>query len=79
MPLTPSPFGADMLTTPREEQAIELLTQRLHERFPAVPEAKVAATVHEHYHHFDDSRIRDYVPIFVERQARAALAELLAG
>ena len=65
-----------MLTTPREDQAIELLTQRLHRRFPALPQAKVEATVQQHYHHFDDSRIRDYVPIFVERGAREELAGL---
>lgn len=65
-----------MLTTPREDQAIELLTERLHQRFPAVSQAKVEATVQEHYHHFDGSRIRDYVPIFVEREAIEALAGL---
>jgi hypothetical protein len=61
-------------TTPREDAAIMLVAQRLHERFPGVPEAKVAATVQQHYHRFDDSRIRDYVPIFVERGAREELA-----
>ena len=63
-----------MLTTPREDQAIVLITQRLHERFPAVPETKIETTVQQHYHHFDDSRIRDYVAIFVERGAREELA-----
>jgi hypothetical protein len=66
-------------TSPREDLAIVQVAQRLHERFPAVPEARIEATVQQQYHQFDDSRIRDFVPIFVERRAREELATQQAG
>jgi hypothetical protein len=59
--------------TEREVAAIRQVTQRLHERFPQVPATTVEATVALQYHRFDNSRIRDYVPIFVERNAREEL------
>ena len=59
--------------TEREVAAIRHVTQRLHERFPHVPATTVEATVALQYHRFDNSRIRDYVPIFVERNAREEL------
>lgn len=62
--------------TPREQVAIVQVAQRLHERFPTVPEDQIEATVRVQYHRFDDSRIRDFVPIFVERNARADLIAL---
>jgi hypothetical protein len=62
--------------TPREEQAIVLLKQRLHQRFPTVPQDRIDTTVTVQYHRFDNSRIRDYVPIFVERNAREQLAQM---
>jgi hypothetical protein len=60
----------------REEVAIVQVAQRLHERFPSVPEDQVEATVQVQYHRFDGSRIRDFVPIFVERNAHQDLLAL---
>ena len=65
-------------SSPREDLAIVQVAQRLHERFPAVPEARIQWTVQQQYHQFDNSRIRDFVPIFLERRAREALATQLA-
>jgi hypothetical protein len=62
--------------TPREEQAIELLTQRLQQRFSTLPPDRIEDTVQVHYRRFDNSRIRDFVPIFVERNAREDLSHL---
>ena len=60
--------------TRREQQAVILIKQRLHQQFPNVPPDRIHTTVQEHYHRFDCSRIRDFIPIFVERGARAQLA-----
>ena len=57
----------------REEVAIVQVAQRLHERFPSVPEDQIEATVQVHHHRFDGSPIRDFVPIFVERNASQEL------
>jgi hypothetical protein len=62
----------------REEVAIDQLTERLHQRFPALPAERIDLTVQVHYHQFDGSSIRDFVPIFVERNAVEDLSLLVA-
>jgi hypothetical protein len=57
----------------REEVAIIQVAERLQERFPSVPEDQIEQTVRAEYHRFDGSPIRDFVPIFVERNAREDL------
>jgi hypothetical protein len=59
--------------TPREELAIAQVSERLQRRFPTLPPAEIDLTVERHYHQFDQSRIRDFVPIFVERNVREDL------
>ena len=60
----------------REQRARILLVQRLHRGFPSVPLEQIEAMVQVQYRRFDHSRIRDFVPIFVERGAREQLAAL---
>jgi hypothetical protein len=62
----------------REEVAMGQLTERLHRRFPALPTDRIDSTVQVYYHQFDGSPIRDFVPIFVERNAIADLSHLVA-
>jgi hypothetical protein len=64
---------ATIAPSKREEVAMVQVAQRLHERFPAVPEDQIEQTVQAEYHRFDGSPIRDFVPIFVERNAREDL------
>lgn len=64
----------ELEATPRGELAVEQLTQRLQQRFPTLPPDRVEKPVQVHYHQFDNSRIRDFVPIFVERNAREDLS-----
>jgi hypothetical protein len=59
-----------------EQTAIDRLAERLSGQYPDLGEDKVAAVVHQSHERFTDSRIRDYVPLFVERRARQTLAEL---
>lgn len=48
--------------------------RRLLIEYPHLPEAQVAQAVTEAHHRFADSRIRDFVPLLVERRARAELS-----
>jgi hypothetical protein len=68
--------GATTEPSTRELVAIAQVAQRLRARFTTVPEAQIEQKVHAEYHRFDGSPIRDFVPIFVERNARAELLAL---
>jgi hypothetical protein len=57
-----------------EHAAIDKAKDRLRRRFPDVAPEEFTATVDELYHSFDDSRVRTYVPVLVEHEAREALA-----
>jgi hypothetical protein len=63
------------MVTTDEHQALEHVCSRLVERFPDVPEATVRLTVSDVHARFD-GRVRDYVPVLVEREARARLATI---
>lgn len=52
------------------------VVDRLHQGFPGVPGETVLDVVGAVRGHFVGAPIRDFVPLFVERQARATLARL---
>jgi hypothetical protein len=58
----------------REDEAVHKVTERLKSAYRQryEPEA-VEATVNAAREHFDGSPIRDFIPVLVERRARAAL------
>jgi hypothetical protein len=56
-----------------EEQAITRLTESLVAAFASVPESQVRDCVLRIHAKFDQARIRTYVPVLVESQARSAL------
>ncbi|AKK29868.1 three-helix bundle dimerization domain-containing protein [Mycobacterium sp. EPa45] len=53
---------------------IEQLVDRLAAAYAEVPRDDVAQTVAEAHKRFQDSRIREFVPLLVERRARAELS-----
>ena len=59
-----------------ERTVIDNVVGRLAEKYPRVPNEKVADVVNDCYARFDGRPIRDYVPLFVERGARTQLAQL---
>ena len=59
-----------------EWTAIQQVVDRLKESFPAVAPDTVTLTVHHNHARFDGRRVRDFVPLFVERGARAELRQL---
>jgi hypothetical protein len=58
-----------------EHDRVQNLAERLKDDFPELPEQTVAETVDREYHHLDDTPIRDFVPVLVEHNAKAALKD----
>ncbi|WP_374199806.1 three-helix bundle dimerization domain-containing protein [Arthrobacter sp. SO5] len=50
------------------------VVDRLAERFPAVPRSSIEDAVREEHHALDSGRVRDFVPVLVERAAKARLS-----
>ena len=59
-----------------EQTAIGEVVERLTNKHPAVPPSTVADIVHKMHAKFDGRPVRDFVPLFVERHARAELAKI---
>jgi hypothetical protein len=59
-----------------EWSAIKQLVDRLRSAYPDVSADTVATVVHHTHAKFDGHRVRDFVPLFVERGAKEQLARL---
>ncbi|MET0474049.1 MAG: hypothetical protein ABW001_05360 [Mycobacterium sp.] len=60
-----------------EQAAIARLEQRLTTMYSALPADRISTAVRAARARFDDSPVRDFVPLLVERRVRAQLAEVL--
>lgn len=56
-----------------EEQAISRAISTLCEQFPQLPADRVEAVVTDTRAEYADRRIREFIPLFVERKARRLL------
>lgn len=61
-----------------EQALIAAVQQRLIAKYSHVPEERVAAMVVEAYANFVASPVRDFVPLLVERRAKALLEKVPA-
>lgn len=57
-----------------EAGAVDRVIERLIEQFPELSREEIIDAVRGHYADYDDSPVRDFLPILVERRARAELA-----
>ena len=57
-----------------EQKALDQIAERLATRFPDLPADAIAHAVQGRYAEFEGSRIRDFVPVLVERSVRADLS-----
>ncbi len=57
------------MDNPVEPKGLAQVTSRLRARFPELSSAEVETTVARLFEEYSGSRIRDFVPIFVEREA----------
>jgi hypothetical protein len=62
-----------------EQQMITQTAERLATRFPTVPLDQVHDIVHEAHVRFDHRRVRDFVPLLVERSAKEQLNRLMSA
>ena len=56
-----------------EAHAIDQVTDRLAGRFPTLGRTHVEEIVHDEWHRLDEGRLRDFVPVLVEHDARERL------
>lgn len=56
-----------------EAQAIDQVIDRLAERFPSLERDHIANVVDEEHRTLDGGRVRDFVPVLVERAAKKRL------
>jgi hypothetical protein len=57
-----------------EQAAMAQLEQRLTSKYADVPPDRVASAIRQAQARFERSKIRDFVPLLVERRAHAELA-----
>lgn len=56
-----------------ERRALDQVRERLEARFPDAGSAAVGAAIADAHRRFDGGTIRDFVPLFVERDATSRL------
>ena len=66
-------------TPGHESRAFDEVIERLVDQFPDVPADSVRAIVNAAWEEFSDSRIRDFVPVLAERNARQQLRDNVSG
>jgi len=59
-----------------ERALIGQVVERLTRKNPTVPQETVATLVNAAHARFDQSKVRDFVPLLVERRAKVLLAKL---
>jgi hypothetical protein len=59
-----------------EQTVIDQIITRLKSSYPTISESKVASVVHDVHARYDGMPLRDFVPLFVERNAKSALDQL---
>ncbi len=56
------------VTRTDELRALDELADRLQGRFPQAPPDRIKQVVSEVHHQYDASRVRDFIPVLVERE-----------
>jgi hypothetical protein len=62
-----------MMRDDNEAAQIEQVIERLTAQFPAESPAEIELLVHRIHERFADARVRDFVPLLVEKAARQAV------
>jgi hypothetical protein len=59
-----------------EQAIIDQIVARLASRYPTIAASTVSTLVHDIHSRYDDRPVRDFVPLLVERNAKAELSRL---
>lgn len=73
------PTGPPSAGSPDQAPSLEDLVARLTVAYPSVDPSAVQAAVSAAHDHFEQARVRAYVPILVERRSRKALDSILSA
>jgi hypothetical protein len=73
VPAVPAQRPAERMVLHSEIRALTDTIERLSTRFPLHSRAAVAEIVGQAHQRYDDSHLRDFVPVLVEREARLKL------
>jgi hypothetical protein len=65
-----------MTSDSAEAAAVALLISRLHDKFPQIPISTVQQIVAEVYASYSGCRVREFIPLLVERESRERLRAL---
>jgi hypothetical protein len=75
--LDPCENGGQNIGMPQEDRVqIGDVERRLAKKYATLPEDHIAAVVRHAYARFQSSRVRDFIPLLVERRADEELEEL---
>jgi hypothetical protein len=66
------------MNSQEEQRQLDQVVERLAKKYSSVPADHVVDAVNTAYSRFDGSRIRDFVPLFVERIAHESLSTLVS-
>jgi hypothetical protein len=56
---------------PDEDARLADVIERLQDRFPHTPHSEIETAVHDAQRTFERAKVRDFVPLLIEREARA--------
>ena len=59
-----------------ELRSVEEVVERLSVKYPGVERAVIAQIVAEEHHEYDGRRVRDFVPVLVEKSAKKRVKAL---
>jgi hypothetical protein len=59
-----------------EQQTIDQLAERLANAYRTVEPSHITRVVNEEYSRFGESRIRDFIPLLVERNSKVELSKI---
>ena len=59
-----------------EQTWVNDVISRLAQKYPMVPATTISSIVRDMYAKFDGRPLREFIPLFVERNARVALTKL---
>ena len=62
-----------------EQAQLGEVVERLAGRYPSLPADTVGEVVHHLHAGFNGAKIREFVPLFVERRAQKTLADLVGS
>ncbi|WP_353829261.1 three-helix bundle dimerization domain-containing protein [Agromyces sp. SYSU T0242] len=62
-----------MSSGPDEQQGVEHVVTRMLQRYPSLAPERVREVVDEEHRRFDGGRVRDFIPVLVERATKKRL------